>query len=748
MLKLDDITDSILSYHPNADIDIILNAYVFTAKAHRNQSRKSGEAYLSHPLEVAYNVTKLKMDEVSVAVGLLHDTLEDTMTTKEEIVDAFGDEVYQLVEGLTKISQIEFASREEKQAENFRKMILAMSKDIRVILIKLADRVHNIKTLDSMNEASQKRIARETIEIFSPLAHRLGIGWVKSELENGAFKYLHPKDYQFIDERFTDKQEERQKFVEDVCEIVSSELASADIKGRIMGRPKNNYSIYSKMQGQNLDFDEIYDLIGIRILTESIRDCYAVLGMIHSLWKPIPGKFKDYIAMPKPNMYQSLHTTVVGPDVKRVEVQIRTEEMHRVSEAGIAAHWQYKEGDGRKLKQIDEQLVWVRHFLEENEGIKNPKEFLSEFKVNLYPYEVYIFTPKGEVVALPQGATAVDFAFQVHTDVGYHCLGAKVNGRIVPLRYKLKNGDHVEVFTSPQKEPTRDWLKFVKTSRARGKILNFLNGKEKTRNLEVGKSRLNLELKRFSLNIDKIGNLKELDSAIQSCGFNSLDPLIIAVGLGKLNPRHFTEKLIPRERLDKKKAEEKQASAKNNDTKVVKSGIWVKGFDGVGTLLIRMGKCCSPVPGDEILGYITRGRGVSVHTVDCPSVSALKGENDRILEVGWNEVSEVPSIVHVQIVTMDKPGMLATISSVLATLEINITRASVNQGPNSRAYFDLSIEVSSLEQLNKTLGDVKKVEGVIYVERIKEHQKKASKKSLENIDPDKSKTDQKLSSAL
>ncbi len=747
MLKLDDITDAILAYHPNADIDIILNAYVFTAKAHRGQSRRSGEAYLSHPLEVAYNVTKLKMDEMSVAVGLLHDTLEDTMTTQEEIVDAFGEEVYQLVEGLTKISQIEFASREEKQAENFRKMILAMSKDIRVILIKLADRVHNIKTLDSMKEASQKRIARETIEIFAPLAHRLGIGWVKSELENEAFKYLHPKEYQFIEEKLQSKQDQRQKYVDTVCEIVSAELASAEIKGRIMGRPKNNYSIYSKMQGQNLDFDEIYDLIGVRVLTESIKDCYAVLGMIHSLWKPIPGKFKDYIAMPKPNMYQSLHTTVVGYEGQRVEVQIRTEEMHRVSEQGIAAHWHYKEGDGRKLKQIDEQLVWVRHFLEENKGIKNPKEFLSEFKVNLYPYEVYVFTPMGEVVALPQGATAVDFAFQVHTDVGYHCLGAKVNGRIVPLRYKLRNGDHVEVFTSPQKEPTRDWLNFVKTSRARGKILNFLNGKEKTRNLEVGKERLNVELKRLDLNFDKIESLKELDGAIQSCGFNSLDTLIVAVGLGKLNPRHFAEKLVPRDRLDKKKAEGK-SSKSDEITKRVKSGIWVKGFDGSGTLLIRMGKCCNPVPGDDIIGYITRGRGISVHTEDCPSVSAFKSEKDRILEVGWNEVSKTPSIVHVQIVTMDKPGMLATISSVLATLEINITRASVNQGPNNRAYFDLSIEVSNLEQLNKILGEVKKVDGVVYVERIKEYQRKASKKSLKNIDLDETNPDQKLSNAL
>ncbi len=748
MLKLDDITDAILEYHPKADIDIILNAYVFTAKAHRGQSRKSGEAYLSHPLEVAYNVTKLKMDEISVAAGLLHDTIEDTMTTAEEILDAFGEEVYQLVDGLTKISQIEFASREEKQAENFRKMILAMSKDIRVILIKLADRVHNIKTLESMKETAQKRIARETLDIFAPLAHRLGIGWVKAELENAAFKYLDRDNYLLIEERLQQKQEQREKYVERVCDIVSGELESAEVKGRIMGRPKNIYSIYSKMEGQNLDFDEIYDLIGIRILTDSIKDCYAVLGMIHSIWKPIPGKFKDYIAMPKPNMYRSLHTTVVGPDGHRVEVQIRTEEMHLISEEGIAAHWHYKEDAGRKLKEMDEQLLWVRHFLEENEGIKNPKEFLSEFKVNLYPYEVYVFTPKGEVVALPQGATAIDFAFHVHTDVGCHCISSKVNGRIVPLRYKLRNGDHVEVFTSVHKEPTRDWLNFVRTSKARGKILNYLNSKEKSRNLETGKEKLNAELKNFNLDLDKVAKLKELEAAVHGCGFNSLDALIVGVGLGKLNPRYFAEKIVPRDRLDKKKEEPKKLVKTNDSIKKTRSGIWVKGFDGVGSLLIRMGKCCSPVPGDEIFGYITRGRGISVHTGDCPSVSSFKGDSDRILEVGWHEVSETPSIVHVQIVTMDEPGMLATISSVLATLQVNITRASVNQGPNNRAYFDLSIEVSSLEQLNKILGEIKNVNGVIYVERIKEHQRKASKKNLEKIDQDKNETDQKISSAL
>jgi GTP pyrophosphokinase len=734
MLKLDDITDSILQYHPNADIDIILNAYVFTAKAHRGQSRKSGEAYLSHPLEVAYNVTRLKMDEVSVAAALLHDTIEDTMTTAQEILDAFGEEVYQLVDGLTKISQIEFASKEEKQAENFRKMILAMSKDIRVILIKLADRAHNIKTLGSMQEASQKRIARETLEIFAPLAHRLGIGWVKAELENEAFKYIDPKNFKLIDEKLELKQEQREKLVDRVCEIISSELESAEVQGRIMGRPKNIFSIFSKMEGQNLDFEEIYDLIGVRILTSSIKDCYAVLGMIHSIWKPIPGKFKDYIAMPKPNMYRSLHTTVIGPDGQRVEIQIRTEEMHLISEEGIAAHWHYKENAGRKLKEMDEQLLWVRHFLEENEGIKNPKEFLSEFKVNLYPYEVYVFTPKGEVVALPQGSTAIDFAFHVHTDVGSHCMGSKVNGRIVPLRYKLRNGDHVEVFTSVHKEPTRDWLQFVRTSRARGKILNYLNGKEKSRNLEMGKEKLNAELKNYDLNLDKIASIKGLDAAVHACGFNSLDTLIIGVGFGEINPRFFAEKIVPRERLDDKKEEDKQKVKDTKTIKKSKSGIWVKGFDSSEALLIRMGKCCNPVPGDVILGYITRGRGISVHTGDCPSVSSLKGESDRILEVGWHDASVNSSIVHIQIVTNDKTGMLATISIVFAELKINITRASVNQGPNKRAYFDFSIEVSDLDNLNKALSQVKKVEGVLYVERIKEHQRKSSKKKFKKLD--------------
>ncbi|MFQ5715901.1 MAG: RelA/SpoT family protein, partial [Nitrospinales bacterium] len=433
MLKLDDIISAVLKYHPNADLDVILDAYVFSAKAHRGQTRRGGEAYLSHPLEVAYNLTRLKMDEASVAVGLLHDTLEDTMATPEEVREQFGEEIYQLVDGVTKISKIEFSSREEKQAENFRKMILAMAKDVRVVLIKLADRAHNMKTLDSMPEEAKKRIAGETLDIFAPLAYRLGIGWLKTQLENDSFKHLYPEENRIIQEKVAQEEGIRAKYVREVCDIVSRELKAANVLGTIMGRPKHFYGIYKKMQDQNIDFSDVYDLVGVRILTDTVKSCYAILGLIHSLWKPIPGKFKDYIAMPKPNMYRSLHTTVIGPEGQRVEVQIRTEEMHRVCEEGIAAHWQYKEGGGGQPRKVDEQLLWVRHLLENQEEFKNPKEFLNAFKVDLYPHEVYVFTPEGDVIALPKGASPIDFAYHVHTDIGQHCQGAKVNGKIVPL---------------------------------------------------------------------------------------------------------------------------------------------------------------------------------------------------------------------------------------------------------------------------------------------------------------------------
>ncbi|MFQ5449275.1 MAG: RelA/SpoT family protein [Nitrospinaceae bacterium] len=725
MHKIQDITDALLKYHPGADVDIVLDAYVYSAKAHRGQSRCSGEAYISHPVEVAFNLTLLKMDEKTLAAGLLHDTIEDTLATPEEIQELFGEEVCQLVDGVTKISKMEFSSREETQAENYRKMILAMARDIRVVLIKLADRAHNVKTLESLSEESQRRIARETMEIYAPIANRLGIGWLKTELENGAFQYLYPEDYRFIREKVSHCQEQRSKFVAHVCETIDREVKAADISGTVVGRPKHYYSIYKKMMEQNINFEDVYDLVGVRVLTETVKDCYAILGLIHSLWKPIPGRFKDYVAMPKPNLYQSLHTTVIGPKGERVEVQIRTREMHRVCEEGIAAHWQYKEKGDKKTKPVDHQLIWVRHLLESQKDLKSPREFLNAFKINLFPQEVYVFTPEGDVISLPYGSTPVDFAYAVHTDIGNHCLTAKVDGKIVPLRYKLKNGNQVEIITSKQKHPSRDWLSFVKTSRARNRIANYINSRERARGLGLGKELLEKEIRRYELSPSVVLKGKKLEEAIHACGYSSLDSLLAGIGIGKVSINHVVEKLLPREKLAEKRDKEESARIKlkeKSPPKSRESAIKVKCFND--DILLRVGKCCNPVPGEPILGYITRGRGVTVHHIDCPSVSGFSDEAERLVEVEWGSGQKTSYPTRISIVTEDKPGLLANISSVFADCDINIIRANVQQGPHKRAYFDLSIEIQDLAQLNRTLEKVREVDGVIYLERVKEYNKK------------------------
>ena len=720
MITLSQITDAVLEYHPGADVDVILNAYMYSAKAHRGQSRTSGEAYLSHPLEVAYNLTRLRMDERTVAAGLLHDTLEDTLATPEEIKSQFGEEIYRLVDGVTKIGQMPFASREEKQAENYRKMILAMAQDIRVVLIKLADRAHNLKTLDSLPPEKQQRIARETLEIYAPIANRLGIGWLKSELEDGSFRCLYPVEYESIVKKVKQGEKERLRFVEECRKELTRELEAAGIKGQVSGRPKHYFSIFQKMTQQNIDFDQLYDLVGLRVITDSVKDCYAVLGVVHSLWRPIPGKFKDYIAMPKPNRYQSLHTTVSGPHGQRVEVQIRTEEMHRVAEHGIAAHWHYKEDGRTSLKHLDDHLAWVRSMLEDQKDIKNPREFLNAFKVDLYFQEVFVFTPKGEVVALPRGATPVDFAYQVHTDVGHHCVSARVNGKLVPLRYKLKNGDQVEVVTAKHKHPSRDWLTFVKTSRARQKISNYLNQRERERSRALGQELLDKEIRKFGLEPDQVLRGKKLDEVIQSCGFNSLDNLLMSIGYGKTSLKRVVEKLVPREKIEA--GEPVEAQVRPRSHRVQEHPIRVKEFDDA--MLIRMGKCCNPLPGDPIVGYITRGRGISVHHRECPSVASLEHEPDRLVEVEWETAKESTFPTRISIVSVEKQGQLARISQTLSECDVNITRANVTLGAHKRAYFDLTVEIHDLDHLKRTFNKLRQVDGVLYVDRVREYGKK------------------------
>ncbi len=727
MLALKDITNAVLAYHPKADIDVILDAYLFSAKAHRGQSRDSGEAYFSHPVHVAYNLTKLRMDENAIAAGLLHDTIEDTLATPEEIRSMFGDEVYQLVEGVTKIGQVEFASQEEKQAENYRKMILAMSEDIRVVYIKLADRAHNLETLGSLSDSRKKRIARETLDIYAPLANRLGIGWLKADLENNSFKYLAPKEYEEIGNQVRQGEDQRNKYVEEVCQVLMRELEEAEIPGTVIGRPKHYYSIYKKMRDQDIQFEDVYDLSGVRIITDSLKNCYALLGMMHALWKPIPGKFKDYIAMPKPNMYQSLHTSVVDSEGQRLEIQIRTEEMHRVAEDGIAAHWHYKEEGKSGTKKLQKSLPWVGKLLESQKEIKNPKEFLNTFKVDLFPQEVYVFTPEGEVVALPVGASPVDFAYQVHTDIGSHCLASKVNGKIVPLRYKLKNGDHVSILTSKQKTPSRDWLSFVKTSKARNKISGFLNKAEREKSLRLGRELLEKEIKKLGSKPAAVFKAPAIEEVVSTCGCNSLDALFLGIGYGKISAHHVAEKLLPKEALEKlKQSEDVRVKVKQKTPPPARgTAIKVKNFDD--EILIRMGKCCNPVPGDEIVGYITRGRGVSVHHVDCKSVVGLATEAERRVEVVWDQIEKLRYSCQISIVTEDRAGLLASISGVLANNDVNISRANVHQGGNNRAYFDLDIDIQNLDHLQRTFEKIRQVEGVIHVERVWESQKKGQK---------------------
>jgi len=718
-MNLADIADAVKSYHPNADLNIIWGAYVYSAKAHRNQHRRSGAAYISHPLEVAFNLTRLRMDEQTIAAGLLHDTIEDTLLTAEELRRFFGDEIYHLVEGVTKISQIQFSSEEESQAENYRKMILAMSEDIRVVLIKLADRAHNIKTLGSLSSDDQQRIARETLDIFVPIANRLGIGWMKDELEDGAFMYMMPDEHESIRVELASGQSLREAYVKKVRTILENELMASGITGKVVGRSKHLYGIHRKMEQQGIEFNDLYDLTGLRILTTSLKDCYSVLGQVHSLWKPIPGRFKDYIAMPKPNLYQSLHTAVIGPEGERVEVQIRTETMHRVCEEGIAAHWQYKEGKKNKNQSMAQQLTWVRHLLETHKELKNPKEFISSFKVDLFSNEVYVFTPEGRVIPLQRGSTPVDFAYAVHTDIGGHCAAAKVNGKIVSLQYELKNGDRVEIKTTETQKPNRHWLSFVKTSKARGKILHFINSVEKEKSLSLGTALLHKSLAEYQVDPSEVLKGKVFDETLRASGFANFESLVRSIGLGKVSTHQLVEKLLPKEKIEERQRKETEQVKLQERTPDLVGPINLKCFDD--DVLLRVGKCCHPVPGDPITGYITRGRGVTVHHIDCENLQSFGNESERFVDVLWGDQVKSTHSVRISIIADDKPGQLAEITQILALCDINITFANLRQESNQRAHFDFFIEINDLEHLNRVFLEVSKIPGVIQVNRITDY---------------------------
>lgn len=715
MIRLSDILEKVSSYNPAADLDLIRKAYVFCAKVHQGQTRLSGEPYLVHPMEVAGLLAELRLDVAAVVTGLLHDTVEDTLATHEELETIFGTEVANLVDGVTKIGKIHFKTKEESQAENFRKMLLAMSADIRVILVKLADRLHNMRTLQYQPEAKQRSIAKETLDIYAPIANRLGISWIKSELEDLSFRYLDSQVYYDLASKVTRKKKERETDVDEVRKIIVQKLIEQEITGEVSGRSKHLYSIYRKMENRSVDIDQIYDLIAIRVIVEDIRACYEVLGIIHSTWKPIPGRFKDYIAMPKGNMYQSLHTTVIGPFGERMEVQIRTAEMHRVAEAGIAAHWKYKEGKGYDEKDV-KRFAWLRQLLEWQKELQDSKEFMDTVKVELFPEEVYVFTPKGDVKSFPKGSTPIDFAYGVHTDVGNRCIGAKVNGKLVPLKHELKTGDIVEVITSPHHTPSKDWLKIVKSSRARNKIRGWIKTEERIRSISLGHEIVEKEFRRFSLNYGKLLKSGEFRKVATEFGFIGEDDLLAAVGYGKLSSSQIIGKLIPAEKLEAHKERKETRVGKLMDklTRKSTSAIQINGIDDV---MVRFGKCCNPVPGDDIAGFITRGRGVTVHTADC--AFALEGDPERRIEIAWNASKKSALPVNIRVHCHDQKGILANITQAITNCEANISKASIQSTVDKRGVNTFEVEVTDLNHLNKVLNHISKISGVIKVERLK-----------------------------
>jgi len=713
MIRISDITDIVQSYNPSADIDIIHRAYVFSAKVHKGQVRLSGEPYLNHPLEVSGILTEFKLDEVTVAVGLLHDTIEDTLATEEEIRDLFGEEVLFLVNGVTKISQISFSSHEEKQAENFRKMILAMAKDIRVILIKLGDRLNNMRTLKYLPTEKQIRIAQETMDIYAPFANRLGIARMKSELEDLSLQYLEPGIYNELSQKISHRVKQHQKIIDEAIQTIQNTLKDYTIGAVVKGRNKHFCSIYQKMKRKGVTPDQIFDIMGVRIITNNIRDCYAALGVMHSIWTPLPGEFDDYIAMPKPNMYQSLHTVVMGPGGHPLEIQIRTHEMNRTAEEGIAAHWRYKEKD--KLdKKYDERFIWLRQLMEWQQNLKDPKEFLEMMKVDLFHDEVYVFSPKGEVKGFPQNATPIDFAYAIHTEIGHHCFGAKVNGRMVSLNYKLKTGDIVEIITSTNHHPSRDWLKIVKTTKAIQRIKHWLKTEEKEHSKALGKEILQKELIKYGLSHSKTSKSGKLLKVAKRFGFVEEEELIIDIGYGKISAKQVLGELIPQEKLQPHSEPSKLKKALNKLTRPKDQSIKIKGMTDV---MAHFGKCCNPIPGDKIVGFITRGRGVSVHRINCSNVNPLLYGTERLIEVTWDVKKNMPSHVEIDVLCIDKAGLLAKITTAISQGGVNIINADIKTTHNVQATCRFCLEITNLKQLQKVIASIKAIHDVIEVYR-------------------------------
>ncbi len=714
MIRITDIVDKVTENNPDADLDILDRAYIYSARVHDGQVRLSGEPYLSHPLEVAGILADMKLDVVSIAAGLLHDVIEDTHATTEEITGLFGQEISHIVSGVTKLSKLPFSdSQAARQAESIRKMFLAMADDIRVILIKLADRLHNMRTLQFQSEEKRIKIAQETLDMYAPIAARLGIYWIKHELENTSFMYLQPDEYLKIKNLVSKDIEEREKYVETVKSYIQKKMYENNLKGDVSGRYKYYYSIYQKMIKQNLEFDQVYDIIAFRIILDTIPHCYEALGLVHALWKPIAHKFKDYIGFPKPNMYQSLHTTVVGPIGERIEIQIRTWEMDRVAKSGIAAHWSYKEG-----KSIDDNISkkfsWIQNLVDNQEECKDPVEFLENVRIDLYPDEVYVFSPKGAIKSLPKGATPVDFAYLIHTEVGNQCAGAKVNGRMVPLNFELQTGNIVEIVTAKGHHPSKDWLKFVKTVKARSRIRQWIKTQEKDRSITLGREMCEKAFRKERLNFAAIIKSGEMDKVIEQLGFKTFDDMIASIGYGKTTPLQIVRKFVSKPETEEDGSILDKLIGRVRKKKTT-SGVVVKGIDDI---LIKFGKCCQPVPGDPITGYITQGYGVTVHRTIC--VNALKMNPERQIDVEWNVNSSDLYQVKIHISSYDRVGLLADIASNISKNGANIIGANSTTRENKTVESLFTLTVKDTDHLKKVLSDLKKVKLVTDAKRIDE----------------------------
>jgi len=711
--RINEIIDAVREYHPGADVGAIQKAYVFSAKVHKGQVRRSGEPYLSHPLAVAALLAEMHTDVASICAALLHDAVEDTNTTVEDVAALLGPEVALLVDGVTKITQISATTKTAQQAENMRKMILAMANDIRVLLIKLGDRLHNMRTLGYMPPAKQRSIAQETRDIYAPMAHRLGIRRWQAELEDWTLYFLEPNIYQRIKDGVATRQSERERFIAEVKQVLQEQMAEQGITCSVDGRPKHFYSIYRKMQRRGVDIDQLYDLIAFRVVVQKLRDCYEALGVAHNVWKPIPGRFRDYIGMPKPNMYQSLHTSVVGPMGQRMEIQIRTEEMHRVAEEGIAAHWRYKE-QGAGDESEEGRFAWLRKLMEWQRDLEDPTEFMQSLKMNLYPGEIFVFTPGGEVKALPRGSTPIDFAYSIHTEVGHQCVGARVNGRMVPLKSELATGDQVEIITQTNHKPSKDWLGFAISGRARSKIRSYIRESERSRSVSLGSEILDKELRKNKLTLASVVKDGKLAKVMTDLSFQDQEHLLAAVAYGKVSPRHIVNKILPRPtEEDQEKPGLIERSLKRLRRRPAPEGIKVKGLDDI---LVRFAKCCNPLPGDEVVGYITRGRGVTIHRADCNHVADLDPE--RRVEVEWDLAKEEVRPVRIQVISSDRAGILADMAGVMKKHEINILEAEVKTTEELKGIATFTIQVHDAKQLHRVLKDIAGLKDILSVRRM------------------------------